>query len=151
MKIAILCAVILSAAVARAETIIIEYPDHYYVESVGTPEVKSAHSPGSSVPPAAKTTPATANESSAPPATAKPMTNFDSTPQPVEPAARRASMDKEIQRLQRERSELMKPQEGETPDQANRRQQAAAGKLRKINKMSSELLKIPVQGNEQSN
>lgn len=35
MRIAILCAIILSAAAASAETIIIEYPDHFSVESTG--------------------------------------------------------------------------------------------------------------------
>jgi hypothetical protein len=48
-------------------------------------------------------------------------------------------MEGEIQRLQRERSELMTPQEGETSDQANHRQQEALGRLRKLNKISSEL------------
>lgn len=149
MKFAILCAVILSAAVVGAETIIIEYPNHYYVESTGTPEAKPAHYPGSSVP-HSNTIPAAVNESSSPPATARPVTNFDSIPQPLEPVERRVSMENEIQRQQRERNELMRPIEGETTEQADRRQQAAAGKLKKINKMSSELINISVQGNEQS-
>ncbi len=142
MKIAILCAVILSAATAAAETIIVEYPDHYYVESAGTSE---------SAPPAeAVPVPVPGQESIVlPPATAKPVanakpvTNFDVAPQPVDPAERRASMEKEIERLQRERSDLLAPREGETPEQAARRQHLAQGMLRKINKMSSELLKTP--------
>ena len=143
MRIAILSAFILSAAAASAETIIIEYPDHYYVESTGTPEAKSAPSRESSEHPV-MATPMADNDSHAPHAAARPVTNFDSPPQPLDPAERRASMDKEVQRLQRERGDLMTtPQEGETPEQAARRQQRAQGALRKINKMSSEMLKMP--------
>lgn len=133
MKIAILCAVILSAATAAAETIIVEYPDHYYVESTGT--LQRA--------PTAEAVPVPDQKSNALPVTAKPVTNFDITPQPVDPAERRASMEKEIERLQRERSDLLTPLEGETPDQAAQRQQQVQEKLKKINKMSSELLKMP--------
>jgi hypothetical protein len=144
MKIAILCAFILSAAVAGAETIIIEYPDHYYAESTDTPKAKPAPSRESSaLPLPAMATPVADHDSSAFPATARPVTNFDSTPSPADPGERRASMDKEVQRLQRERGDLMTPQEGETPEQAARRQQRAQGILRKINKMSSELLRMP--------
>ena len=143
MRIAILSAFILSAAAASAETIIIEYPDHYYVESTGVPEAKPAPSHESSEAPA-MSTPVADHVSSAPPAAARPITNFDNTPQPLEPAERRASMDKEVQRLQRERGALMAPpQEGETPEQAARRQQRAQGVLRKINKLSSEMLRTP--------
>ncbi len=133
MKIAILCAVILSAATAAAETIIVEYPDHYYVESAGTPA--SA--------PTAEAVPVPDQKSSALPVTSKPVTNFDLASQPVDPAERRASMEKEIERLQRERNDLLTPLEGETPDQAAQRQQQVQEKLRRINKMSSELLKMP--------
>ena len=142
MKVAILCAVILSAATATAETIIIEYPDHYYVESSGIPEPKSAPSRESSAP-TAIATPVADHDGIAPPATARPVTNFESPPQPADPAERRASMDKEVQRLQRERGDLMTPQVGETPEQATLRQQRAQGMLRKINKMSSELSRMP--------
>jgi len=148
MKIVLFCFIILTAGIATAETIIIEYPDHYYVESVDIPAGKPAHLQENSVPPS-NTIPAIVNESSATPASARPETNFDSSPQPVDPAERRSAMEKEIQRLQWERSELMAPKHGESPDQADIRHQAAAGKLRKINKISSELLKISVQGNEQ--
>ncbi len=134
MKIAILCAVILSAATAAAETIIVEYPDHYYVESAGTP---------ASAPPTAEAVPVPDQKSSALPVTSKPVTNFDLASQPVDPAERRASMEKEIERLQRERNDLLTPLEGETPDQAAQRQQQVQEKLRRINKMSSELLKMP--------
>ncbi|GFE58076.1 hypothetical protein [Geobacter sp. AOG1] len=141
MKFALLCAIVLSAATAAAETVIIEYPDHYYVESTGTAEAKSAPSREGSAPPA-RTVPAPEQESRAPAVAARPVTNFDNDPQPVAPAERRASMEKEIQRLQGLRSELMTPREGETADQAERRQREAEGKLRKINRLSSELLKI---------
>ena len=139
--IAILCAVLLSAATATAETIIIEYPDHYYVESVGIPQGKPAPSRDDSVSHANATS--VADNSNTPPAAVRPVTNFDNTPQQVDPAERRAALESEIQRLQRERSALMTPQEGETSDQANRRQQEALGRVRKLNKILSELTKVP--------
>jgi hypothetical protein len=142
MKIVILCAIMLSAAMASAETIIIEYPDHYYVDSTGTPTAKPAPSAESSSPPVKE--PSVANYAgNAPSVAASPVTNFDNThtPPPVDPAERRAAMDKEIQRLQRERGDLLTPRDGETPDEVVRRQQRAAGILRKINKLSSELVK----------
>jgi hypothetical protein len=145
MKVAILCVIILSAATASAETTIIEYPDHYYIESVDIPAEKPAPSQEISVPPAEET-PVVNRDSSVLSATPRPMTIFNNAPQPVNPAERRAAMENEIQRLQRERSELMTQKEGENSDQAASRQQAADGKLRKINKISSELLKISVQG-----
>ncbi len=142
MKIAILCAFILSAAMASAETIIIEYPDHYYAESTDTLKATPAPSRESSALPVIAM-PMADHDSSTLPATARPVTNFDSPPPPVDPAERRASMDKEVQRLQRERGDLMTQQDGETLEQAARRQQRAQGILRKINKMSSELLRMP--------
>jgi hypothetical protein len=144
MKIAILCAVILVATTAAAETVIIEYPDHYYVESTGIPEGKPVTSKVSSAPPAAAHT-VTVNQSEAPPGTARTFTNFQTATHPVDPAELRAEMAREIQRLQSEVNALSAPQEGETPDQASARQHQAAWRLRKINRMSSEMLKIPAQ------
>jgi len=57
-------------------------------------------------------------------------------------------MEREIQRLQGLRSELTTPQEGETAEQADRRQREAEGNFRKINRLTSELQKIAVPGNE---
>ncbi len=142
MNISILSVVLLLVTLAEAQTVIIEYPDHFYVESAGLPEGRSALSRDNNTPPA-KTTTHADQESSPPPATTRPVTSFDNSQQPVDPAERRASMDREIQRLQRERSELLVPQDGEAPDQANRRQQEADRKLRKINKMLSESSKMP--------
>ncbi len=139
MNIAILSIVLLSAATATAKTTIIEYPDHYYVESVGISDGKPASRVDSV--PSAKAPSAPIQESSDPVAT--PVTNFDATRQPVDPVERRASMERELERLQREHRMLSVPQEGETSDQANRRQQEAQGKLRKINKILSELTKMP--------
>jgi hypothetical protein len=139
----------LSAATAAAETTIIEYPDHYYVESTGVKGVTTASNPGKSIPPA-KALPVTADEKSSQRTTARPVTNFGSTPQPVDPVERRASIDKMIQRLERERSDLVTPKERETPDQIARREQEAMGKQRRINRLTSELQKIPVQSIELS-
>jgi len=147
MKTAILVTVILSAATAAADTKIIEYPDHYYVESTGVPGEKPVPSLGRNASPA-KILPVIDDGNAAPAAMARPVTNFEASPQPVDPAERRASMDQTIQQLQRERSELLMPKEGETPDQVAYRQQEAAGKLRRINKLSSEMLKLPVQGHQ---
>jgi hypothetical protein len=145
MKLAIVCAVLLSAATAIAETTIIEYPDHFYVESVGATGGKPALSRDNSTLPA-KATPVADHESTPPPATARPVTSFNSTQQSMDPAERRASMERELQRLQRERTVLLTSQEGETFDQANHRQEEALSKLRKINKMSSELVNTPTTG-----
>lgn len=141
MNIAILGAVLLSTTLAAAETIIIEYPDHFYVESAGIPEGNPAPPYNNSTTPATITF--TADYESPPPlVTARPITSFDNNQQPVEPAERRDSMQRELGRLQREHSLLLAPQEGETSDQANRRQQEAFAKLKKINRISSELAKI---------
>jgi hypothetical protein len=145
MKIAILCAVVLSAATAAAETVIIEYPDHYYVESTGTPEANPAPSREGGAPPARRV-PAPDQESGAPSPAARPVTNFET--QPVAPAERQAALEREIQRLQGLRSELTTPREGETAEQVDRRQREAEGNLRKINRLSAELRKIAVPGNE---
>jgi hypothetical protein len=142
MYIAILWAVLLSTATADTVTTIIEYPDHYYVESVGISQGKPAPSQDDNLSPA-KATPIADNDSNPPLAGARPVTDFDNSPQSVDPERRRAAMEGKIQRLQRERSTLMTPQEGETSDQANRRQQEALGRLRKLNKISSELTKVP--------
>ena len=137
----ILCAVVLTAATVAAETVIIEYPDHYYVESTGTPEAKPAPSREGSAPPA-RTVPTPDHESRAPSAAARPGTNFETASQPVASAERRASMEREIQRLQGLHSELTTPREGESVEQAERRQREAEGKLRKINRLSSEVQRI---------
>jgi hypothetical protein len=142
MKIAILSVVILLAAMASAETTIAEHPNRYYVESVGTPGAKPALSGENNVPPA-QAAPVADHDSSAPPVTARPITDFDDAPQPVDPVERRASLNKEVQRLKLVRGDLMIRQEGETPEQADRRIQRAQRILRKINKISSELLRMP--------
>ena len=141
MKIVMAFALIVSVSTAAAETKIIEYPDHYYVESTGIPEVKPATSPDSTSP-KVSASPSAGHESSAPSPAARPVTNVDNASSSIDPAERRAEMENEILRLQRERSELLTPREGDPPEQAALRQQKAAGMLRKINKMSSELLKI---------
>jgi hypothetical protein len=148
MKVAIVCALILSAATAVAETVIIEYPDHYYVESTDVPSVKPAPSRERNVPPVAAT-PVVKSEVIPTSSSSRPITSPELKTRPLDPAERRVAMEREIQRLQRERSELMTPRPGETPEQADRRQRDAHGRLRKINKLSSEVLNIPVQGNEQ--
>ena len=146
MNIAILCAVVLSAATAAAETVIVEYPDHYYVESTGTPEAKPAPSREGNAPP--RTVPTPDRESGTPSAAARPVTNFDAAPQPIAPGERRAALEREIPRLQGQYRELTTPREGETAEQADRRQREAEGKLRKMNRLSSELQKIAGQGTE---
>ncbi len=143
VKTSVLCIVLLLSALAEAETVIIEYPDHFYVESVGIPGERADLSRDNETSPAKATTLANHENSNTSPASARPVTNFDNSQHPVDAAERRVSMEKELQRLQRERSELLTPQEGETSDRANRRQQEAQGKLRKINKMQSELPKMP--------
>ncbi|RII26825.1 MAG: hypothetical protein CXR31_10500 [Geobacter sp.] len=139
MKVAILCAVFFSAVTATAaETIIIEYPDHYYVESIGTPKADVSREDRA---PARVVTGAD-QESGAPSAAARPVTNFENASQPVASAERRGSMEREMQRLQSLHSELTTPREGETPEQADRRQREAERKLRKINRLSSEMQRI---------
>lgn len=136
MKTAILMSIILMAAPAAAKTVIIEYPDHYYVEMTGVP---AADPPARErrLPPLA-TPPATADGG----VTVRPVTDFDNTPRPQDPAERRASMTDAMQRLRREHDDLTTPREGETSEQTGQRERQAAGMLRRINRMSSELLKM---------
>jgi len=63
----------------------------------------------------------------------------------ISPLERRDAILNEIARYRSELQALMQPQDGETAEQANIRQRAAEGKQRKIDKLSAELLKIPVQ------
>ncbi len=143
MKASVLCIALLLTAVAEAETVIIEYPDHFYVESVGIPGERADLSRDNNTSPAKATTLANHENGNTSPASARPVTNFDNSQQPVDPAERRASMESKIEQLKRERSELLTPKEGETSDQVNRKQQEAQGKLRKINKILSESLRMP--------
>jgi hypothetical protein len=117
MKIAMICAVILSATTVGAATTI-ENPDHFYVKSTGVQF-----------------------------AAATPVTNSGNTMPPLDPAEERAA-ELLIQQLQMEWNELMIPKEGETPDQVAFREQAASEKLRRINKLKSVLLQLPVQSIE---
>ncbi|HJV36504.1 hypothetical protein [Geomonas sp.] len=140
MKTAIAFALILSAATAAAETKIIEYPDHYYAESTGTPVAKPASSADTiaapvSAPPVVDHQKTTARR------TAGPVTNFEMPAQSIDPAEARTQINNELQRLQQQRSELLSPQTGESAELAAARQNRAAGVLRKINRLSSDLLK----------
>ena len=141
MKIVVACAVIFFANGVGAETIIIEYPDHYYVESTGVPGAKPAPDPDKTSP--LMTAPGKAEKEPAYPTKTSPVTNFVPQPRPAEPSERRASMDDAIQRLQFERSVLLTPTRGETLDQVEQRQLEATGILRRINRISSEILKMP--------
>jgi hypothetical protein len=119
------------AGPAVAETVIVEYPDHYYVESTGSPNEK----------------PAAGREGNGAPARPMPLPtreNILPDVRPEAPGERRAALVNEIQRLQREQSGLMTPREGDTPDQISRKQQDATGKLMKIKRLSSELEKLSV-------
>ena len=87
MKIAMICAVILSATTVGAATTV-ENPDHFYVKSTGMQL-----------------------------ATATPVTDFGNSMPQLDPAEERASIEPLIQQVEREQSELMISKEGETPDQ----------------------------------
>lgn len=142
MKTVIACAFVLAAATAAAETKIIEYPDHYYAESTGTPAAKPVSSPDPA-PPTASAPERAVSEKSMAPRAAVPVTNFDPSSKLVDPAQARTDISNEIERLKKERSELLSPPAVESSEQAGLRQNRAAGLLRKINKLSSELLKRP--------
>lgn len=136
MNIAILFAILLSASLATAETIIIEYPDHFYVESSGSPNGK----------------PAASREVAAPPPRPMPLPPRESIATPdknKENKERREAWVAGIERLQREYDDLMISRVEDTPDQINNKQQEALGKLRKIKRISSELKNLKDPSEEQ--
>ena len=135
MKNLIFFAILLLATLASAETVIIEYPDHFYVESTGSPNEKPAASAESNAP-ASRPAPVPSRES------------ISSTEKTEETEERRKALAEGIERLQREQKDLAVPREGETPDQVNSRQQEAYGKLKKLKRMSSELQKLTDQKKE---
>ena len=126
MKIAVLCAVLLAAATAGAST----NSDHFYVGSTGVTVVAALRT--------------SADISSTTIDAATPVTNFNTAP-PLSPAEERALIEGKINQLQVELNALLIPPAGETADEAGLRQQEIAGKQRKINRLRSELMNIPVQ------
>jgi len=137
MKILIILAIFLLATLASAETVIIEYPDHFYVESTGSPNEK----------------PAVSLENNAPvsrPSAAPPRESILSVEKPSDTEERIKALSEGIERLQKEHEDLSPTQEGETPEQVNRREQEAYGKLKRIKRMSSELQKLTEQSKEDS-
>ncbi len=136
MKILILFVILLLATLASAETVIIEYPDHFYVESTGSPNEKSAVSLENNAP------------ASRPPA-APFHESVSSVEKPSDTEERIKALSEGIERLQREQKDLASSREGETPDQVNRREQEAYGKLKRIKRMSSELQKLTEQSKEE--
>lgn len=137
MKILIILAILLLATLASAETVIIEYPDHFYVESTGSPNEKPALSLESNAP------------ASRPPA-APTRESISSVEKPSDTEERIKALSEGIERLQKEHETLTPAREGETPDQVNRREQEAYGKLKRIKRMSSELQKLTEQSKEES-
>jgi hypothetical protein len=129
MKIAMICAVILAAATAGAAT----NSNHFYDRSTGVTVVALLTS---------------TDVSGAQTATTQPVTNFDKTPPPLSPAEERALVEGKIQQLQVELNALLIPKEGETADEAALRQQDILRKQRRINKLKSLLLQLPVQSIE---
>ncbi|HEX9079571.1 MAG TPA: hypothetical protein VF795_08285 [Desulfuromonadaceae bacterium] len=142
MKTALILSIFLLAAPAVAKTVIIEYPDHYYVEVTGAPSAETASSTERR-PPAPAREPAAASGGGAGVASARPVTSFDNNPTALDPQQRRALMTDAVQRLQQARQDMLQPRDGETTEQAGERERQAAGMLRRINKMSAELLNMP--------
>jgi hypothetical protein len=142
MKTALAFALTLTVATAAAETKIIEYPDHYYAESTGTRVAKPASSADSIATPASAP-PSVDHQKTTSPRAAVPVTNFDMSSSSIDPAEARTQISSEIQRLQKERDELLSLQARESSEQSALLQNRADGVLRKINKLSSELLKMP--------
>jgi hypothetical protein len=164
MKLAILCAVALLSAPAYAETIIIEYPDHYYVELIDThngepakiqerekrpmPAKESPVSDSGNCSASVITHPVAEGEGTVLPLRSKPVMSPELSPQPVKPVEQRVSMKNELQRLQSGLSELTSPKEMETAEQAAQRQRNAEGALRKIRKLSSKMLNTSDPGDK---
>ncbi len=142
MKIALILPIILLAAPALAKTVIIEYPDHFYVEVTGVPSAEPV-SPRERPLPTPAGVAASAGVGGAEGAPARPVTDFDSTPRSLDPDQRRASMTDTMERLRRAREDMIAPRDGETPEQTGERERQAAGMLRRINRMSAELQKMP--------
>ncbi len=141
MKSAILLTIILLAAPAAAKTVVIEYPDHFYVEMTGVPGAEPVTVQERN--PLRFIDQPASGGGGTDAAQARPVTDFDTTPPPLDPEKRRALMTDAVQRLQRAREDTLTPRDGETPEQAGERERRAAGMLRKINRMSAELLKTP--------
>ncbi|RII26978.1 MAG: hypothetical protein CXR30_16270 [Geobacter sp.] len=132
MKTIAILATLLLPAIACAETIIVEYPDHYYVESTGSPANKAAKAT-ENVAPVAKPSPAPFRDSNA------------SLGKPVDAAERKSALTNELARLQREHDELATPKAGDTPEQISNKQQAAYAKLMKMRRITSVLQKMSDQ------
>ena len=134
MILAIICMLVFSAPLASAETIIIEYPDHYYVESTGSNNEKSTDhldrvAPTQILPPA-------------------PSPEILSTSEkPATIAERQKALSQAIEQAQKEQLVLSAPQEGETTEQTNARLQESYGKSMKIKKMLFEQQKLADQNN----
>ncbi|MCM2358194.1 MAG: hypothetical protein NDI77_08590 [Geobacteraceae bacterium] len=114
MKYPTILAIILSAAMAAAETKITEFPDHILVELIGTPQEKPAATMAGGSSHAA---------------------DDDGT------AEQRTYLAKEMQRLQKERQELMKKQEWDPPDEVRRKQEEAREKQKELSRITAELAK----------
>jgi len=132
MKTIVILATLLLPALARAETIIVEYPDHYYVESSGSPNGKAPKATESAAP-APRPTPAPFPAGSAAPE------------RPVDAGERKQALTSELARLQREHDELATPREGDTPEQISNKQQAAYARLMKMRRITSVLQKMSDQ------
>lgn len=141
MRFPVLCAVMFfSVSTASAETVVLEYPDHYYVESTGTAGGKSEAAQTNA--PAGPALPEVAQQS-APRSAARPFSNV--SPIPATTEERRTALMTEIGNLQRERADLLSSLKAPSSDAATHSQQDADAKLRKIKKMQSELLKLPAR------
>ena len=114
MKIAMLCAAILSvAALAVAETTISQYPNDFEGTALKNEALSSK---------------------------ATPTTNFD--PEQFDAATKRAFLDKALQSLKKEHALLQLPVPGENYDQAMLRQEKAELVQKRIDHLSQEVMII---------
>lgn len=156
MRLLLACAVMTSFhAVASADTRIVEYPDHYYVESTeaSTGKTETAQDGAS----AGKSEPASADmvkettDPSTPLNTNKTPARRDSKPvyNEEEAAALRPDLVAELERLENERSQLLDFDVAAHPDEVNSRRQQAIEIIQQINQISADLKQYYLQYKEQ--
>lgn len=137
MKIAVLCALILSASTAGAETQEVATPTEFYLESPVA--VKATLEEVQQIDTRAEQKALR----KALRGRSKPFTNL--VPVPATTEERKTSLLAEIDKLQRERDALLSAYADPSSATAIDSQREADAKLRKINKIQSELLKLPAE------
>jgi len=156
-RVPVLAAITLFHAIASADTRIIEYADHYYVESNGTAAGRPEAAPDASVQtPGRRSAPPAdpARDASAPPASVNagqtpPSRNGKPAYSEEEAAALRPDLAAELERLENERAQLLDFDVAAHPDEVNSRRQQAIEIIQQINRVSADFKQYYQQYQEQ--